>query len=43
MMVACDMTLHQVAQAILPHPAQTEMFGDMVRRLLSRLRRSKKK
>jgi len=29
--------------AIHPHPTQTEMFGDMARRLLSRLRRSKKK
>ncbi|MDH5648133.1 MAG: FAD-dependent oxidoreductase [Gammaproteobacteria bacterium] len=43
MMVAGDMTLEQVAQAIHPHPTQTEMFGDMSRRLLSRLRRSKKK
>ncbi|GMR21086.1 MAG: hypothetical protein BMS9Abin36_1685 [Gammaproteobacteria bacterium] len=43
MMVAGDMTLEQVAQAIHPHPTQTEMFGDMARRLLSRLRRSKKK
>lgn len=43
MMVAGDMTLEQVARAIHPHPTQTEMFGDMARRLLSRLRRSKKK
>jgi dihydrolipoamide dehydrogenase len=43
MMVAGDMTLEQVGQAIHPHPTQTEMFGDMARRLLSRLRRSKKK
>ncbi len=42
MMVAGNMTLEQVAQAIHPHPTQTEMFGDMARRLLSRLRRSKK-
>ena len=43
MMVAGDMTLTQVAQAIHPHPTQTEMFGDMARRLLSRLRRSAKR
>ena len=43
MMVAGNMTVEQVAQAIHPHPTQTEMFGEMARRLLSRLRRSKKK
>ena len=43
MMVAGDMTLQQVAMAIHPHPTQTELFGDMARRLLSRLRRSKKR
>jgi len=43
MMVAGDMTLEQVARAIHPHPTQTELFGDMARRLLSRLRRTKKK
>ena len=43
MMVAGDMTLDQVAEAIHPHPTQTEMFGEMARRLLSRLRRSKRK
>ena len=43
MMVAGDMSLEQVAQAIHPHPTQTEMFGEMARRLLSRSRRSKKK
>ncbi len=42
MMVSGDMTLAQVAEAIHPHPTQTEMFGEMARRLLSRLRRSKK-
>ena len=42
MMVAGDMTLDQVAHAIHPHPTQTEMFGEMARRLLSRLRRSAK-
>ena len=29
-----------VAGAIHPHPTQTEMFGEMARRLLSRLRRT---
>lgn len=43
MMVAGDMTLDQVARAIHPHPTQTEMFGEMARRLLSRLRRSEKR
>ncbi len=42
MMVSADMTLQQVAQAIHPHPTQTELFGEMARRLLSRLRRSAK-
>ncbi len=43
MMVAGDLKLEQVAEAIHPHPTQTEMFGEMARRLLSRLRRTKKK
>ena len=43
MMVSGEMTLEQVANAIHPHPTQTEMFGEMARRLLSRLRRSSKK
>ncbi len=42
MMVSGNMTLSQVAHAIHPHPTQTEMFGEMARRLLSRLRRSQK-
>jgi dihydrolipoamide dehydrogenase len=42
MMVSGSMSLEQVAEAIHPHPTQTELFGDMARRLLSRLRRSKK-
>jgi dihydrolipoamide dehydrogenase len=42
MMVAGELTLEQVAQAIHPHPTQTEIFGDLARRLLSRLRRSKR-
>ncbi|HEC30213.1 MAG TPA: pyruvate dehydrogenase [Gammaproteobacteria bacterium] len=43
MMVAGELTLEQVAHAIHPHPTQTEMFGEMSRRLLSRLRRSSRK
>ena len=43
MMVSGEMTLTQVANAIHPHPTQTEMFGEMARRLLSRLRRSAKR
>jgi dihydrolipoamide dehydrogenase len=43
MMVAGEMTLSQVARAIHPHPTQTELFGEMARRLLSRLRRTAKK
>ncbi len=42
MMVSGNMTLTQVAQAIHPHPTQTELFGDLARRLLARLRRTKK-
>ncbi len=42
MMVSANMTLEQVGEAIHPHPTQTELFGDMARRLLSRLRRSRK-
>jgi len=43
MMVSAELTLEQVAQAIHPHPTQTELFGEMARRLLSRLRRSAKR
>ena len=43
MMVSAGMTLEQVASAIHPHPTQTEIFGDLARRLLSRLRRSQKR
>ncbi len=43
MMVEAGLTLEQVAHAIHPHPTQTELFGDLARRLLSRLRRTKKK
>lgn len=42
MMVSAGLTLEQVAHAIHPHPTQTELFGDLARRLLSRLRRSQK-
>ena len=42
LMVSGDMTLDQVAHAIHPHPTQTELFGEMARRLLSRLRRTAK-
>ncbi|WP_291512172.1 FAD-dependent oxidoreductase [Acidithiobacillus sp.] len=40
MMISAELTLEQVATAIHPHPTQTELFGEMARRLLSRLRRS---
>ncbi len=43
MMVAGEMTLTQVARAIFPHPTQTELFGELARRLLNRLRRTAKK
>ena len=43
MMVAGEMTLTQVAKAIFPHPTQTELFGELARRLLNRLRRTAKK
>jgi len=43
MMVSGEMTLEQVANAIHPHPTQTEMFGEMARRLLARLRRTASK
>lgn len=43
MIVSASLTLEQVGEAIHAHPTQTELFGDLARRLLSRLRRSKKK
>ena len=43
MMVSAGMTLKQVAHAIHPHPTQTELFGELARRLMSRLRRTAKK
>jgi dihydrolipoamide dehydrogenase len=42
MMVSGSMTLAQVAEAIFPHPTQTELFGELARRLLARLRRTTK-
>jgi dihydrolipoamide dehydrogenase len=42
MMVAGEMTLSQVAKAIFPHPTQTELFGELARRLLARMRRTAK-
>ena len=42
MMVSANMTLAQVGHAIHPHPTQTELFGELARRLESRLRRSAK-
>ena len=43
MMVEGELTLEQVGNAIHPHPTQTELFGELARRLTSRLRRSSKK
>ena len=40
LMVSCGLTLDQVAEAIHPHPTTTELYGDLARRLLSRLKRS---
>jgi len=40
LMVSAGLTLEQVAHAIHPHPTQTELYGDLARRLLARLRRS---
>jgi len=42
MMVAGQLTLTQVANAIHPHPTQTELFGELARRLRARIRRSRK-
>ncbi len=43
LMVSAGLTLEQVGAAIHAHPTQTELFGDLARRLLSRLQRSRKK
>ena len=40
MIVSAGLTLDQVGHAIHPHPTQTELFGELARRLASRLRRS---
>ncbi len=42
MMVSAGLTLDQVGNAIHPHPTQTELFGELARRLAARLRRSAK-
>jgi dihydrolipoamide dehydrogenase len=42
LMVSAGLTLDQVGNAIHPHPTQTELFGELARRLGSRLRRSAK-
>jgi len=42
LMVSAGLTLAQVGNAIHPHPTQTELFGDLARRLAARLRRSAK-
>ena len=39
LMVGCGLTLDQVAQVIHPHPTQTEIWGEMARRLLLRLQK----
>jgi dihydrolipoamide dehydrogenase len=43
MMVSGNMTLEQIGGAIHPHPTQTELFGELARRLASRLRRSERR
>ncbi len=43
LMVSAGLTLKQVADAIHPHPTQTELLGELARKLLARLRRSEKK
>jgi len=40
LMVSAGLTLAQVGSAIHPHPTQTELFGDLARRLQARLRRT---
>jgi dihydrolipoamide dehydrogenase len=42
LMISGRMTLEQVAEAIFPHPTQTEIFGELARRLLARLRRTRR-
>jgi dihydrolipoamide dehydrogenase len=43
LMVAGDMSLKQVGDAVHPHPTQTEIFNDLARRLIARLCRSRAK
>jgi len=43
LMVSAGLTLEQVGETIHAHPTQTELFGDLARRLLSRLQRSRQK
>jgi dihydrolipoamide dehydrogenase len=43
MMVSGNMTLEQVGEAIHPHPTQTELFGELARRLSSRLKRAERR
>ena len=43
MMVSGQMTLEQVGAAIHSHPTQTKLFGDLARRLSSRLKRAEKR
>ncbi len=43
MMVSADLTLEQVGAAIHPHPTQTELFGELARRLSSRLKRAERR
>ena len=43
MMVSGNMTVEQVGQAIHPHPTQTELFGELARRLSSRLKRAERR
>jgi dihydrolipoamide dehydrogenase len=42
-MVAGELMLTQVAKATFPLPTQTELFGELARRLLNPLRRTAKK
>jgi|GEM_PF-42923 len=43
MMISGALTLEEVGRAIHPHPTQTELFGDLARRLASRLRRAERR
>jgi len=41
-LVAGEMTLDQLSRAIHPHPTQTEIWGEMGRRLQARFNRSRR-